>query len=167
MATTYEEMERYTFDHFQKLARENRFPEHAKIPHREALCLICHPEKIEGDVFGLVLRLVTACIAERRPICDTSLISAIEEELAINEQEGQVTLEGLLNGDPEAAKAWRVWAWNSINVAFEMLSMHGAHAPSLSLEEAVAEGKEAVIEEALRTLLERQKAQTRALRSRG
>ncbi len=136
-----DDMKSYTLSHFKRLAKENRFPENAKISHEENLCLLCHPEKIEGDAFDFFLDLVVQCIAERRPVIDASLVKDIQEEGDINGVGVKVTIEGLLDKSPEDYKAWRLWAWNAINTAFDMLSIHSKDAPYFQLEDKVDEGR--------------------------
>lgn len=125
----------YTFTHFQKIADENRFPENASIEHDSDKCLVCHPEKISGDPFKFCLDLVISCILRRRPKLDDSLIEAINEELEMLGEDIRISREALLNEQPEALRAWRIWAWESINTALEMLSMHSDRAPYFHLDD--------------------------------
>lgn len=141
MGKNYEEMLRYTKDHFIRLARENRFPENGKIPHDQSLCLVCHPEEIEGDVSLFLLDLVIECISERRPKFDEELVKAIKEELEMQESNLDVSLDGLLKKDASSFEAWRLWAWNAVNTAFDMLSTHGDSVPYLQLEDNFPENE--------------------------
>lgn len=125
----------YTMGHFQKIAEENRFPENASIEHNKDMCLICHPENIPGDSFRFCLDLIVSCILKRRPRIDESLVEAINEEMAMLGEDYRVTLEDLMEEKPEAIRAWRMWAWSSINTGLEMLSMHSQNAPYFQLED--------------------------------
>lgn len=135
MKATYDEMLHYTRDHFTKLARENRFPENNKIDHDRGRCLVCHPEEIKGNVQLFLLDLVVECILERRPEFDENLLQAIKEELEAIKSDTEIDLESLLQARPDAFKAWRLWALNAINTAFEMLSIHGNSVPYLQIED--------------------------------
>lgn len=154
---SYDEMVRYTLDHFTKLARENRFPENGKIPHDTTRCLVCNYEQIEGKPESFLFDLVVECIAERRPKLDEDLVEAIKEELTMNGIDGEINLKDLIADSPEAFQAWRIWAWNAINTAFDMLSMHGKSTPYLQLEDNFSEEE---INEELRKLFEKQRSNT-------
>ncbi|MCX7823652.1 MAG: hypothetical protein N2260_09470 [Syntrophobacterales bacterium] len=159
MEVGYEELLRYTKDHFIRLARENRFPENDRIPHDRDRCLVCHPEAIKGNSSLFFLDLVVECISERRSKIDEDLIQAIKEELEMNGMDRGVELEGLLEGDQKAFEAWRLWAWNAINTAFEMLSIHGDSAPYLQLEDGFSEEE---VDIRLRYLFNKQLSNTAA-----
>ena len=147
----------YTFAHFQKIAEENRFPENASIPHDSDRCLICHPEKIPGDVQCFCVDLIVACILKRRPRLDHSLVDAINEELQMIGEEANVVLDDLQSEKPEAVEAWRKWAWESINTGLEMLSMHSDNAPYVQLEDLESAGKKDFIEQKLQEFYRKQK----------
>ncbi len=150
----------YTFEHFQKIAAENRFPENASIEHNKDLCLICNPQNIPGDEFEFCLDLIVSCILKRRPALDESLVEAINEELQMLGEEVNVTLDDLINEKPDAMDGWRKWAWESINTGLEMLSMHSENAPYVQLEDGVEKGKEDYIEKKLREFYLAQKGAT-------
>jgi hypothetical protein len=147
----------YTKTHFIKLARENRFPENGKIPHDKDMCLICHPELIEGNPASFFLNLIVDCIAERRPKIDDDLIQAIKEELSMQGLDANINLEKLKQGDPEAFQAWRTWAWSAINTAFDMLSIHSSSTPYFQLEDNFSEDE---IDSSLKELFQKQKSKT-------
>jgi len=157
MSPTYSQMLDYTRNHFIKLARENRFPENGKIYHDKNMCLACHPEFIEGNVPSFFFDLILDCIAERRPKIDEDLLTAIKEELTMQELDDDIDLEKLKQNDPEAFQKWRMWAWSAINTAFEMLSLHSASTPYLQLEDTFPENE---IEAKLRQLFEKQRSNT-------
>ncbi|SFM93352.1 hypothetical protein [Thermodesulforhabdus norvegica] len=125
----------YTFAHFERIAEENRFPENASIEHDSNMCLICHPENIPGDSFKFCLDLIVSCILKRRPRIDESLIEAVNEEMEMLGEDYRITLQELLNEEPEAVKAWQMWARSSINTGLEMLSMHSQNAPYYQLDD--------------------------------
>lgn len=141
MGKDYDEMVRYTKNHFMRLARENRFPENGKIPHNQSLCLVCRPEEIKGDFELFLLDLVVECILERRPKFDEELVKAIKEELEMEGSDLDISLDGLLKKETCAFEAWRIWARNAINTAFDMLSVHGGSVPYLQLEDNFSESE--------------------------
>lgn len=153
----YDEMVRYTIGHFVKLARENRFPENGRIPHDTTKCLVCNHEQIQGDARSFLLDLVLECISERRPKLDDDLVEAIKEELAMQGVNSMIDWKDLVEGSPEAFEAWKIWAWNAINTAFDMLSMHGDSTPYLQLEDNFSENE---INMSLRKLFDKQRANT-------
>jgi hypothetical protein len=157
MSSKYNQMLDYTRNHFIKLARENRFPENGKISHDKDMCLVCHPELIEGNVPLFFFDLILDCIAERRPKIDEDLLTAIKEELTMQELDDDIDLEKLKQNDPEAFQKWRMWAWSAVNTAFEMLSLHSASTPYLQLEDTFSENE---IEAKLKQLFEKQRSNT-------
>jgi len=157
MSPTYGQRLDYTRNHFLKLARENRFPENGKIAHDKDMCLVCYPELIEGKVSSFFFDLILECIAERRPKIDEDLITAIKEELSMEGLDDDIDLEKLKQNDPEAFQKWRVWAWNAVNTAFEMLSLHSASTPYFQLEDTFPEDE---IEAKLKQLFDRQISNT-------
>ncbi|SMC20824.1 hypothetical protein SAMN02746041_01023 [Desulfacinum hydrothermale DSM 13146] len=125
-----------TMDHFQRIARENRFAENAAVPHDRDRCLVCRPEKASGDPFMVYVEVVARSIPERRPTLDEDLVAAVNEDLALYGHRQTITLKDLEEGSEEALKAWRLWVRNALDTGLELLSIHSPTSREFSLDDA-------------------------------
>ena len=151
---------RYTLEHFREIARQNRFPENASIPHDSNQCLICHPEKVTEPPFKIYLRVVAEAIKVRRPSIDQDLIDTINNDLALMGEPIKITQEAILKGEEHAVQAWRNWVREAIETALEMLSVHSDTSHELSLEDGERLGFEAEIEGVIDEIMNYQRTHT-------
>ena len=129
-----------TIAHFQKIARENRFPENGMIEHDVERCVICHPELLPLDAFAIYLEVVTRSVEVRRPRLDQSLVDEINNDLILVGSASRVSLNALRTGEDSAVQLWREWLQGALATGLELLSIHSATSREFDLEEAQAAG---------------------------
>lgn len=147
----------YTIEHFQEIARQNRFAENSTVPHDVERCVICHPELLPLDPFETYLDVVTQSIKIRRPALDDGLIEQINGDLAMAGETRRVTLDALLSGEPEAMDLWRAWIREAMATGLGLVSVHSATSHELDLEEAEEVGHAVIIEERIQELMQYQR----------
>ncbi|WP_448382704.1 hypothetical protein [Desulfosoma sp.] len=126
----------FTIRHFQEIARANRFAENAAIPHDTDRCLVCHPEKGDGDPFQIYVEVIAQAIPVRRPRLDEDLAAAIREDMQWSGQAPQVSLKDLQARTPSAMEAFRLWVRNALETGLELLSVHSPTSMAFSLDDA-------------------------------
>ena len=146
-----------TVAHFEGIARANRFPENADIPHDVFRCAVCHPELIPLDPFAVYLEVAARSIVTRRPALDDTLVAVLNEDLALAGSAARVTREALLESDEDALGVWRTWIFEALQTALDLLSVHSATAHAFSLEEAEENGLGHLIEQKIREIMARQR----------
>jgi hypothetical protein len=126
----------YTVSHFQEVARQNRFPENARIEHDVSRCVICHPELLPQEPFATYLEVVVQSIKVRRPKWDADLVDAINGDRELQGLPSKVTLAALQSGDSEALSALHEWLQDAVTTGFELLGIHSVSSSDFSLEDA-------------------------------
>ena len=143
----------YTIAHFQEVARQNRFPENAWIPHDTARCVICHPELLPQDPFATYLDVVTPSVKVRRPGWDAALVDAINGDRELQGLPPDVTLAALQSSDPQALAALRDWLHDAVTTGLELLGIHSPSSKEFSLDDAVTPALRALITEKINEII--------------
>lgn len=148
----------YTINHFQEIARQNRFAENSSVPHDVERCVICHPDRLPLDPFHTYLEVVTQSIKIRRPALDEGLVEQINGDLAMAGETRRLTLDALLAGAPEAVDQWKSWIHEAMATGLGLLSVHSDTSLDFDLEEVQEQGHAALIEEKTGELMQFQRA---------
>jgi hypothetical protein len=125
-----------SIEHFQEIARQNRFPENGSVPHDRAQCVICHPQLLPLDPFVVYLEIVTQSVKVRRPRLDEDLVDAITGDLALLGEPSNLSLQALRAGVPQALDDLRGWLREALSTGLELLSIHSASSREFSLDDA-------------------------------
>ena len=149
----------YTISHFQEVARQNRFPENARIEHDTSRCVICHPELLPQEPFATYLEVVAQSVKVRRPKWDADLVDAINGDRELQGQPSKVTLAALQNGDSEALSALHEWLRDAVTTGLELLGIHSASSRDFSLDDAETPELIALVAEKIDEIIRYQKAQ--------
>ncbi len=157
MTGQHKQMEDYTVAHFQEIARQNRFPENAHIPHDKDMCGICHPDKTNMDPFHFYLKVVTQSIKVRRPRLDKHLLAQMNEDLAMMGISRELSMDQLLHGQEEALEIWKDWIRDALATGLSLLAVHSGTSLEFDLEEAKERGMGDVIESSVLEIMEHQK----------
>jgi hypothetical protein len=128
----------YTITHFQEVARQNRFPENATVPHDRSRCVICHPELLPQDPFVTYLEVVIQSIKVRRPTWDSDLLDAINGDRELQGLPADITLAALHRGDPKAMTALHDWLRDAVTTGLELLGIHSPSSREFSLEDTLS-----------------------------
>jgi hypothetical protein len=149
----------YTIKHFQEVARQNRFPENARIEHDTGRCVICHPELLPQEPFATYLEVVAQSVKVRRPKWDADLVDAINGDLELQGLPSKVTLAALWGGDSEALSALHEWLRDAVTTGLELLGIHSASSRDFSLEDAATPELRALVVEKIDEIIRYQKEQ--------
>jgi hypothetical protein len=152
MTADQDAMLRYTVDHFQEIARQNRFAENASIGHDTGRCGVCRPELLPLDPFFIYIEVATQSVKVRRPRLDQALADEINKDLILMESPSRVSLESLRSGDPEAVRIWRSWLRDALSTGLGLLSIHSPTSREFDLEEAETCGFENLIRDKVEEL---------------
>jgi hypothetical protein len=125
-----------SIEHFQEIARQNRFPENNSVPHDRERCVICHPELLPLDPFVIYLETVTQSVKVRRPKLDEDLVEAITGDLALLGEPSNLSLQALRSGVPQALDELRGWLREALSTGLELLSIHSSSSLEFSLDAA-------------------------------
>jgi hypothetical protein len=146
-----------TSAHFQEIARQNRFPENASVPHDVSRCVICHPELLPLDPRLIYLEVVAQSVLVRRPRLDAELVQAINDDLALQGLPPAVTLPALLAGEPQALGALAAWVRSALATGLELLSIHSPTSEAFDVEEMEAEGLHEAVATKVQEIIARQR----------
>jgi hypothetical protein len=126
----------HTINHFQEIARQNRFPENGSIPHDRERCVICHPELLPLDPLVIYLEVVTQSVKMRRPRFDEELVEAIRGDRALLGEESSLSLADLRAGIPPALAELNNWLREALTTGLELVSIHSPTSREFSLDDA-------------------------------
>ena len=149
----------YTIRHFQEVARQNRFPENARIEHDTGRCVICHPELLPQEPFATYLEVVAQSVKVRRPKWDADLVDAINGDYELQGLASRVTLVSLQSGDSEALSALHQWLRDAVTTGLELLGIHSDSSGDFSIEDACTPELRALVAEKIDEIILYQKAQ--------
>jgi hypothetical protein len=135
----------YTIEHFQEIARQNRFAENNVIEHDSARCLICHPELVPDHPFVTYLDVVTQSVKVRRPRLDQPLVDELNSDLALVGAASRVTLESLRGRDVEACRIWNDWIRDALSTGLGLLSIHSPSSLDFDLAEQAYDHEEVIM----------------------
>jgi hypothetical protein len=125
----------YTVEHFQEVARQNRFPENSSIPHDTERCVVCHPELLPQHPFITYLDVVTQSVKVRRPRLDAELVTAINDDLALIGSDRRISHDSLLAEEEQAMACLRDWLHDALATGLELLAIHSPGSREFTLEE--------------------------------
>jgi hypothetical protein len=146
----------YTIEHFQEIARQNRFAENSSIDHHADRCVICHAGLIPQDPFLTYLDVVTPSVKARRPTLDQSLVDAINEDLALIGEDFRVSLDALRQGDNASRQRWMEWIRTALATGLGLLSVHSPTSLDFDLDEAEERGMGTAVDEKVQEILRHQ-----------
>jgi hypothetical protein len=151
----------YTVEHFQDVARQNRFAENASVAHDAVRCVICHPELLPMDPFATYLEVITPSVKVRRPCLDAALVDAINDDLALLGLPAGVSLESLLAEETQAVACWHDWIRDALSTGLDLLAVHSPTSVEFSLEEPESTEQADLIEAKIQEIMDHQKNNTR------
>jgi hypothetical protein len=147
----------YTVEHFQEVARQNRFAENATVAHDISRCVICHPELLPMDPFATYLEVITPSVKVRRPCLDAALVDAINGDLALLGMQGGVSLESLVAGETRAIACWHDWIRDALATGLDLLAIHSPTSLEFSVDQPGSTEQANLIEKKIQEIMAYQK----------
>jgi hypothetical protein len=143
----------YTIDHFQEIARQNRFAENNSIEHDVARCVICNPQLLPVDPFITYLEVITQSIKVRRPHLDDTLVAEINRDLELVGSPLRVSLAALRSAEEPAVELWRNWLRSAVETGLGLISIHSATSHEFDLDQAQEDGWGELIDTKIQELM--------------
>ncbi len=152
----------YTIEHFQEIARQNRFAENATLAHDRDRCAVCNAALAGPEPFVVYLEVTVASVLVRRPGLDEALVAQINSDMEMAGMAGDITIARLLSDeDQDALRSWAAWVREALATGLGLLSVHSPASLDFDLDEQEALGHGPLIASGIEYIMETQKKAAR------